>query len=152
MEMIVILGILTALVGIAIFTDVNNFRGNAFRAEQSMLVTILQTARADALNNTDQQPHGVAIHPPDHPNSYVMFEGLCYTGPSCTPTATQIIGSSYTIGLGSGSPTEIVFSQLSADVDSLLSVPNQSATITVIDPQRPITSTITINKEGAISL
>ena len=160
-EMIVIVGILAALIGISVFTDVNNFRGNAFRAEKTMLVTILQTARADALNNIDQQPHGVIIHPVDHPNDYVIFEGSSYA--SSVPSLRQVIESSYYMNISSGSaalgsaalgsPIEVVFSQVSGDIDSLHAAPDKAgAVITLVDPQRPVTSTITVDFEGEISL
>lgn len=137
--MLVVIGILAMLGGALSFIDMNNYRGDAFRAERGSLIVSLQTARADALNNINQKPHGVAIHP-DGYDGYVIFEGESYA----SSTVRTEVAANYGVGIALGSPMEIVFEQLSGNSNYA------SATITITDPERGITSKIFINHEGAI--
>lgn len=140
-ETLIVLGTVSFLIGLAVFINLDMYRGGAFRAEQSTIITMLQTARADALNNVDQIQHGVALYPPDHPRSYVLFEGPGYT--TDNPT-NQVIDASYPVTVDDGSQSIIVFDQLSGDVE-------YPGTIVLIDPQRGLSSQIAINSEGRIS-
>ncbi len=141
-ETVIVLGTLSILASFTLFLDLGNYRGSAFRAEVSTLATTLQAARADALNNVHQSGHGVAIFPADHPRSYVVFQGLTYA--TRDSSADEVIDQSYATTFSSNSLFEVVFGQLNGDVSN-------PGTITANDPQRPITSSITINREGAIN-
>jgi prepilin-type N-terminal cleavage/methylation domain-containing protein len=139
LEMLVVIGIVTMLGGALSFVDMNNYRADAFHAERGALVTMLQTARADALNNVNQKPHGVAIHPAGY-DGYVIFEGANYAS-----AAVRVeVAANYGVNISPGSPSEIVFEQLSGNSNY------SSATITLTDPERGVTSNIFINHEGAI--
>lgn len=139
LEMLVVIGIVTLLGGILSFVDMNNYRGDAFRAERDALITSLQTARADALNNVNQKPHGVAIHPSGY-DGYVIFEGASYA----SSTVRTEVTANYGVNFAFGSPAEIVFEQLSGNANY------SNANIVLVDPQRQATTTIFINHEGAI--
>ena len=140
-EMLIVIGIIAVLIWFSLFFDVNAFRGDAFRAERDMLVVALQKARADALNNIDQRPHGVALYPPGV-EGYVVFEGESFD--TRNVSLDQEFGSSYAVQFAPSSPHEIVFEQLSSDV-----IADES--ITLIDPTRQLNFVITINHEGTIS-
>ena len=60
-EMVTVIGIFAILGGSLLFIDMNSFRGDSFRAERDSLITSLQTARAESLNNVNQSKHGVFI-------------------------------------------------------------------------------------------
>ncbi len=158
-ELLVVLGAIVAIIGFSMFVDLNNYRGDAFRAERDTLITVLQTARADALNNVDEMPHGVAIFPNDAPHSYVIFEGTSYAGQTSEQIEkNQIIDSSYPVKVGVGSPTQIIFCQLTGDVVTDVSSGNCDAagnrydgTISFVDKTRGLTLGITLNHDGAIS-
>lgn len=139
LEMLVVIGIVTMLGGALSFVDMNNYRADAFRAERDSLVMLLQTARANAQNNVNQKPHGVAIHP-DGYDGYVVFEGASYA----SSTVRTEVAANYGVTIALGSPMEIVFEQLSGNSNYA------SAAITLADPERGITTTIFINHEGAI--
>ena len=139
LEMLVAIGIATMLGGALTFVDLNNYRGDAFRSEQDTLVTLLQTARADALNNIHQERHGVAIHPNGY-DGYVIFEGDSYA----SSTLRTEVPASYRANLGAGTPSEIIFNQLSGNAN------HSNANIVMVDPERHTTTTITVNHEGAI--
>jgi prepilin-type N-terminal cleavage/methylation domain-containing protein len=140
-EIVVVIGIITILAALIAFVDLNNYRGDAFRAEVSALGVALQTARADSLNNINQEMHGVAIHPGGY-DGYVLFQGGSYA--TRDSTYDESIKAAYGVTFGASSPTEIVFQQLSGDT-------SYDGDITFIDPNRAMTMAITINHEGKIS-
>ena len=140
-EVLIVIGILSVLGAMTLFIDLGSYRGDAFRAERNTISTLLQKARADALNNINQEPHGVAIFPADHPKSYVLFEGTTY---GANPASHDVVDASYILELGPGSPTEVVFEQLNGNA-------NVAGVITLKDPNRTVTLDITINHEGMIS-
>jgi prepilin-type N-terminal cleavage/methylation domain-containing protein len=140
-EVIIVIGIISILGGLSLFIDLNSYRGDAFRAERAALVTALQTARADALNNINENRHGVAIHPSGY-NGYIIFEGDSYA--SSTHLLDEKMESSYSVDISSTSPSEIVFDQLSGNA-------NYDGNIVLIDPARQSSTTISINHEGKIS-
>lgn len=141
-EMLIVIGIILVIAGAPLFIDLTSYRADAFRAERAAIVTALQKARADALNNIDQEPHGVAFFPADHPKSYVVFEGDTYA--VSDPVKREVFDENYPVAFGATSPDEVVFSQLDGSAGF-------SGDIAVVDSQRGITAAITVNHEGAIS-
>ncbi len=142
-EIVIVMAIFSILAVSLLFLDLNNFRGDSFRAEVTTIGTLLQTARANSLNNIDQAPHGVAFFPFDYPHSYVLFEGESYGLRDAT--RDQVFDASYPILFAATAPTEVVFSQLSGDAPI--------TSISMKDSQRPAVPSrfITINSEGGIS-
>lgn len=139
LEILVVVGLFSVLGSLALFVDFNGYRGDAFRAEKAKLVVSLQRARAEALNNVNKVPHGVALFPADHPESFVIFDGASYA----SSTSRSVIDLSYRVSLASTSPREVVFAQLSADTNA--------SELVLIDPSRLVQTSISINHEGAIS-
>lgn len=140
-EVIVVIAILTTLIASTLFFNINSFRGDALRAEAKQLQIILQTARADAMNNINQKPHGVAIHP-DGYDGYVLFTGNSYAHREASTSV--FIPETYHVTFDISSPQEIVFSQLSGDA-------NYQGNIVLTDTERHALTSITINHEGALS-
>jgi Tfp pilus assembly protein FimT len=139
-EVLVVVGLVTLLLGATLFFDVQGYRSDAFRAERTKLVTALQTARANALNNMQQSSHGVAINPGGYAG-YVIFSGESY---ALSSSVTHIsIPASYSVTLDGASPQEVVFSALSGDT-------GWSGELVLQDPERQATSAIIINYEGKI--
>jgi prepilin-type N-terminal cleavage/methylation domain-containing protein len=154
-ELIIVVGLVLMLIALASFIDVHNYLGDAFRAERSTLVTVLQAARADSLNNVDLLPHGVAFHPADHPKAYVLFEGARYA--ESDPATQSVFEGSYPVSFDPNAPAEIVFCQLSGDATSGIGAsdcedPSNAfeGKVTMSDGIRGLTQTVTINHEGAI--
>jgi prepilin-type N-terminal cleavage/methylation domain-containing protein len=141
MEMLIVIGLVAVVASMSLFIDINSYRGDAFRSEVNNLGIALQTARADVLNNIDQEKHGVAINPAGY-DGYVVFEGDTYTTRDITKD--EETKASYDVTFGSMSPTEIVFEQLSGNA-------NYDGDITIVDPNRNMTALISINHEGKIS-
>lgn len=90
--------------------------------------------------NIDDLPHGVAVNPTDHPRAFVVFEGSSYASSSIR----DVIEQQYPIETGAGSIQDVVFEQLSGDVDSY-------GTVLFQDKERDVTKTVTINSEGRIN-
>jgi prepilin-type N-terminal cleavage/methylation domain-containing protein len=140
LEVLIVIGLMTILASFAMVVDMGNLFGNSFRGEERSLVTLLQTARADAMDNVGQVPHGVAIFPSDHPRAYVLFSGNAY---GADPSSYRVIESNYKVAI-SGAPDAVLFAQLTGNSDF-------DGTMTLSDPNRAITAAITLNHEGAIS-
>lgn len=138
--MLVVIGIIVVLSGVVLFFDFTSYRGDAFRAEVGNLGVALQTARANALNNINQQKHGVAIHPGGY-DGYIVFEGNTYATADHARDVT--IAATYGVTFDASSPSEIVFDQLSGNA-------NYDGVVTMIDTQRNMQALISINHEGLI--
>jgi len=155
-EMLIVIGLMLALVFLSLGLSLNNYLGDAARAERSQLITVLQTARADALNNVNQEAHGVALHPADHPTSYVLFEGDSYAAGDVAKR--QIFDEAYSLELTATAPKEIIFCQLSGDATRGPWVAPEcenpanafDGLIQMTDSRRQLPLTININHEGAI--
>ena len=61
-EVLVVVGLVTLLLGATLFFDVQGYRSDAFRAERTKLVTALQTAEA-APAEPAASPSEVALPP-----------------------------------------------------------------------------------------
>jgi len=140
-EVLIVVSLITMLAGLTLFFDVSSFRRTAFNTELATLAVALQTARADALNNIDQAPHGVKIYPGSY-KGYVVFEGSDYAHRDVTKDVA--IPSMYTVAVAPPSPDEVVFTQLSGEV----SISN--FTLALLDTNRNASSTIALNAEGLI--
>ena len=140
-EILVVICIVGVVAAMSLFIDINSYRGDAFRSEINNLGIALQTARADALNNINQKKHGVAIFPADYSEGYVVFEGDNYANRD--NSLDNKIKASYKTTLDASSPVEIVFDQLSGNA--------LDGNVILLDPERNLTATISLNHEGEIS-
>jgi prepilin-type N-terminal cleavage/methylation domain-containing protein len=143
-EILIVIGLIAMVGSAVLFMDINSYRGDAFRAERSSIVTLLQQARIDALNNVNEKPHGLALHPLDAPDSYVLFEGTDYE--TSDPASRVPYKENYAVTFGPGSPTQVVFEQLSGSAHYA-----GSGLLTLIDPNRNFTYDIALNTEGGIN-
>ena len=146
-ETLIVLGTVAFLISLSLFFDMNSYRGAALRAEESTIVIALQTARADSLNNVHQSPHGVALYPADHPNSYVIFEGQSYAGRVIERDV--VLDAGYFVQLTQTSPLEVDFEQLTGN--AMVGGANYDGDIGLVDPARQMNVSIHINHEGGIS-
>jgi prepilin-type N-terminal cleavage/methylation domain-containing protein len=140
-ELLTVIGLLSLIAGFALIMNLDDYRSFQFRDERNVLVTLLQKARSQAVNNvclgvgcTDGQPHGVHIES----GKYVIFQGSVYNPSSST---NQSFDANNTMTTTVSSP-EVVFGQLSGQVaaDWTITLQNQFGK----------TVSIQINKEGRI--
>lgn len=138
-EIIIVTAILGIILSLGLFIGVDFFRSYSLRSEENVIVSVLQKARGQSINNINEKKHGVHFEvSPDL--KYIIFEGPSYD-PS-NPTNT-IIKSAYGITI-SGLPIDIIFEQLSGNCVSCAS----PVEIKVNDGVREYA--IKINSEGQI--
>lgn len=137
-EIMVVIGLVSVVLGFGFFFDLDNLRFNSFRGDRDTLVSTLQHTRAEAMANicrglcTDGKPHGVKIFP----DKFVIFQGEDYSSRD-TDFDIFLEASSSVVHDGTD---EVVFTQLSGKAD-----PGE-----IIFTSEAHTSTITINSEGQI--
>lgn len=143
-EILLTIALFSVVIAFTISTDVAGYLRFTIREERDVLVSLLQKARMEAVNNVHMTAHGVAIQPHEHPGEYVLFEGEPYDNPSRDRSSDRIVP--YREGLDI-SEVEIVFEQLSG---TILNVPGELEII-ISDPQSGATTTVSVNHEGRIS-
>lgn len=132
----IVIAIVIIIAGFSYFVGLDYYQSFAFRVERNLLVSTLGKARAKALSNFNQKPHGVHIES----GAYTIFEGNTYV--SGNPSNQIIDGNSHLSLTGSPVlPVDIVFSQLTANANQV--------TLTLADAVR--STIITINPVGQIN-
>lgn len=152
-EIIVSIAILLVIAGLGLFISIDFYKSYSFRSEEDTIVSILQKARSQSVNNIDQTRHGVHF---SSPLKYTIFE--CKSAlPQCisyadADTSKDIeISPSYGISVSSPVlPFDVVFDQLS---DCLSSASNNcsASPVSIVINDGSRTYTIDINNEGRIS-
>lgn len=132
-EILISVAIMAIIFSLGLIFGVDFFRNYIISSERDMLVSILSKARSQAANNISQSAHGVYITSSD----YIIFQGNSYSGRD--QNYDQKIPASSAIS--KSGPSEIVFSQLSAES-------NASGTIILSNSQK--TLAISVNNEGKI--
>ena len=152
-EIIVSVAIMTVIIGLGLIVSFDFYRDYSFHSEESVIVSVLQKARSESMNNIDQTRHGV--HFQASPLQYIIFE--CPSGtPQCTSyTASAsdlIIVSGYNVSVSHPAtiPFDVIFDQLSGSCVASLSFNCATdSPITIIEGAK--SSDIVINSEGRIS-
>ena len=151
-EVLVVLTLISIIGGIIIYFGFDSFRGYSYHDDRNGLLSLLQHARSEAMVNicrgstcSGGKPHGVAIRPSNHPDSYVLFQteflNPTYSNRTDDDKASDIIISA----TSSSNSNEIVFSPLSGNTTSSVII-----TIQLTDNQAH-SSIISINPVGQIS-
>lgn len=140
-EILTVMTMLSLIAGLALVMNIDDLRSYLFRDERNVLVTVLQKARSQAVNNiclgascTDGQMHGVHIEP----GSYVVFQGATYNAAAATNQAFEA-NTAMSI-----TPTtaDVVFAQLSGRVAADWNA--------VVQDQFGHSTTVHVNTEGRI--
>lgn len=141
LEVLIVLMMLSIVASVTLFFSMGFYSQNLILAERSQFVSLLQTVRAQAMQNIDNRPHGLVIDMNGN-TKYILFSGSNLI----TSESESHVSIPYDprFLFASGTPSEIVFSQLSGES-------NYEGDILIIDSFRPQSiATITINYEGAI--
>ena len=131
-EILVVLGLMAILGSLGLLVSIDFYRSYAFNSERDVVVSLLQKARNQSLNNIGQIQHGVHFEN----GKYVLFQGPGYS--SGVSTNQVIISDSL---ISNNAAQDVIFSQLSGNTTG------QSFTLT--DGKR--NATIDINSEGRIN-
>ncbi len=139
LEVLVVMGIFVLGSGFALLFSLETLRGTTFRGDRDLFVSLLQRARAQAINNvcistcTEGKPHGVAVVG----NTYVLFEGNSYA--SRTTASDSVFESSRAVARAGD--TEVLFGQLTGTT-------SVQKLFTLSDAER--TSVVTVEINGRI--
>ena len=124
-EVLVVLTIFGALMLMGLFFDLSFYRGTSFATDVDAFASVLQRARARAVNNINGSAHGVYIDT----DSYILFQGSTYAG------STNHEPISKNPGLNFSGASEVVFTQLSGgsnfEGDIIISGFGKTATISL---------------------
>ena len=111
-EILITIGIFAVIATIGLIISLDFYRSYAFRSEESTIVSILQKARSQSMDNIDQVRHGV--HFQADPLKYILFE--CASGtPQCSDysgadTSRDLVIDPAYGSTVSGVPFDVVFS------------------------------------------
>lgn len=145
-EILVVIAILTLVLSLSMILSLDDYRGYTFRDERDKVISILEKARSQAINNICVDPscddgasHGVHIIN----NTFTEYEGEDWgTRHTAIDEVTEIGPSINVSGI-----SDVIFSQLSGDATT---TPKTISNITLSDVSGH-NSVITINTEGNIS-
>src|SRR3989344_3331593 len=79
-EILIVVAILVVIFSFGLFISFDFYKSYSFHSEKSTIVSILQKARNQSLNNINESRHGV--HFSASPLQYIIFE--CNPGVLCT--------------------------------------------------------------------
>ncbi len=143
-EILVVIALFAIILGLGLFVGFDFYKNYSFRSEESIIVSVLQKARNQSLNNINQARHGVHFKL----GKYIIFQCPALT-PQCTSYTAgpedNPINSSYGVTFNP-LPPDIVFDQLNGDC-----VGCQSSDIVITASDGVKSYNISINSEGGIS-
>ena len=142
LEVLIVMAIFIMVAGFGLFVSLDTFRGYSFRNERDVVVSVLNKARSQSINNmcfgtscTDGKAHGVYF---GVAGNYVVFQGASYA--TRDTALDEVVAASHKGATVTGT-SEVVFAPLSAVVAS-------PATITVTADSH--SSVITVGTEGQV--
>ncbi len=138
-EVLIAMVILAVIFSLGLFISFDFYKSYSARQERDVVISILQKARSQAMDNIDQSRHGVHFA---SPLQYVLFE--CNPATACTSYTGADTSKNISIAPAYGvsiTGTDVVFDQLTGNCDN-------PATITVTANGK--TQTISINSQGRI--
>lgn len=130
-EIVVAIAIISVLATMGFLVSLDFYKSYAFNSERDIVISLLQKARSQSLNNIFQKPHGVAFSA----SQYVLYEGGSYL--TRDSSKDFIVPANPSISNSGG---EVVFAQLSAEALPI--------TFTLTAGNR--TQLININQEGMV--
>lgn len=114
-EILIVMGLLAIVASFALIMNLDDYRGTLFRNERDLVVSVLQKARSEAVNNvclgaacTDGLAHGIHFTPA----AYIVFQGTVYNAADAT---NQSIEANDKLQIIASAP-DVVFTQLSGEV------------------------------------
>lgn len=137
-EVLVVIGILTMIIGLGLLVSFDSYKGYLFRSERSVIVGVLERARSRAINNMYQKSWGVCYDSTG--KQYIIFQ-VPKAGACAADSDDHAIPASPNATISFTPSDRVVFTQLSGQVSA-------EETVTITEDSR--TSTITINNEGTI--
>jgi prepilin-type N-terminal cleavage/methylation domain-containing protein len=138
-EVLIVIGLISVLAGMGLMFSFDSYRGYLARSEQTQVVQMLAKSRNRAVNNFDQDQHGLKITD----ESVVMFSGNIYDEDD---TANEDFPRNDAVVYEGA--TEIVFDQLSGNLEACDVPPSEDCEIRMT--YGGITRKVTVNEFGGI--
>ena len=130
-ETLVVFGIITLVMSVGAIVGIDSITRSTVHSDRNLLVSLLHSARTQALANIDEAPHGLKITN----TAFITFEGSSYS--VSNPTNQSIERTINTAPIGD---TEFVFAQLTGN--------SASSSVTLADGSG--SATVTVNSQGRI--
>jgi prepilin-type N-terminal cleavage/methylation domain-containing protein len=150
-EILVVMSLLVIIGALTTFANFDVWRSYNFRGESSLLVSVLQKARSQSINNiclgsgcTDGRPHGVYIQN----DKYTIFQGSDWNNHD--DAMDEDFEASSNISSASSTINEVVFGQLSATTSFPHHTDLTEGEIILNETDGFRSETISINNEGRI--
>jgi prepilin-type N-terminal cleavage/methylation domain-containing protein len=137
MEILISISLLAILAGFGLTVSIDSYQSYNFYSQQELLVSLLQRARAQAMQNVNQVPHG--LHIDSTASTYTLFQGADFINRD-RPQDLIFAGNR---SLNFSGITDVVFTQLSGTTTA--------GSIIVKDSTHP-KGIINLNDEGQINL
>lgn len=139
-EVLIVMSMVAVLASATMLFSYNFYSIQLLVAEKESLILLLQTARANAMQNMYEQDHGVAINPQGY-QGYVVFRGESFE--DSDESVRMYVPRDGSISFSTNSPEVIIFEQLSGES-------NTNTQFRLKNSNFESSTTITINYEGAI--
>jgi prepilin-type N-terminal cleavage/methylation domain-containing protein len=133
-EILVVMALIAIVFGFSSVVGFDSYRKNSLKAERDTLISALQKARSQAINNVNDIKHGFYF---DGTN-YILFNGPSYASRNVAQDLIVEKNSAITV---SGT-AEIIFDQLTG---------NASPTGDIILGDGVSSSSVSVNQEGRIN-
>lgn len=153
-ETVVVIGLLSMIATLAVFVSLETYRGNTMRSTRDLLISNLQHARAQSMNNVcigncgtpaDGKPHGVHIetNASGFITQFIVYQGTTTTYTQSDPL-NMVVNVNDTISQAQKVTgiQDVYFDQLSGNA-------HPTGVITITDGIT--TSSIQIGTEGELS-
>lgn len=134
-EILVVISIFFLVTGVGLFMSFDIFRGSNIHSEKDLIISLLEKARSESMNNLNEKVHGFCVKG----SNYIVFEdGTCSTN-----TREEIYEKNSGISLTYSPtiPSEIIFDRLTGN-------PTWNGSISVSKDGK--TAIISINSQGMI--
>lgn len=139
-EVLIVMSMVAVIASVTMLFSYSSYEKHLLAAEKSSFVLLLQSARANAMQNVGEQDHGVAIDPLGY-TGYVVFKGSSFD--DSDESLHIYVPRSNNFSFSASSPGIIIFEQLSGDS-------NVNTEFKLISVHKEASITATINYEGAI--
>jgi prepilin-type N-terminal cleavage/methylation domain-containing protein len=150
-EISVVMGLLAIIGSLLVFANFDVWRGYNFRGEADLLISVLQKARNQSINNiclgsgcTEGKSHGVYIQS----DKYTIFQGSDWDHRDVA--VDEDFEASNSVSSASSTINEVVFSQLSGDASFPQNPDLTEGEIILNETNGFHSETISINNEGRI--
>jgi prepilin-type N-terminal cleavage/methylation domain-containing protein len=108
-EVLIVFAIIGVIAAFGIIVSLDSYQRYSKHSERDLLVSLLEKARSEAVNNIGAEPHGLWL---GDPNNYVLFRGVNHTSnPSLNLNVPR--NGAITVTLVPAGTSEVLFTQLS---------------------------------------